>query len=284
MKSPIKVFDAFQIIGFIISVAISIGLIVMKQDTVASVTLGLILATLTQLFDLQIRHSATEERILKASAISESLYKDEPLLEDIQQIVEDYQSVKKNRFDRFELFQLQADAAIDKCRNTLHSMSNGFVLVDRDSPYSLGAEAFHMAKQSLKVVTTMDISQWRENPRSQKYIEAYTATVQRGIDVKRIFVQPVDRIPEILDILEEQRSTGMNVYIVRAEDLSREFNEDFLLMDDRILSKMEFTGHGYIRIERLSVDTTEISQMLERFDLLLRYAKTLETVLKDLRA
>ena len=281
MKSPIKAFDTFQISGFIISVAISLGLIVMKQDTVASVTLGLILAILTQLFDLQIRHGATEERILKASAISESLYKDESLLEDIQQIVEDYQSVKK---DRFELFQLQADAAIDKCRNTLHSMSNGFVLVDRDSPYSLGAEAFHMAKQSLKAVTTMDISQWRENPRSQKYTEAYTATVQRGIDVKRIFVQPVDRIPEILDILEEQRSTGMNVYIVRAEDLSREFNEEFLLMDDRILSKMEFTGYGHIRIERLSIDKTEISQMLERFDLLLRYAKTLDVVLNDIRA
>lgn len=49
MESKVKAVDTFQIVGFIISVGISVGLIAMQIDTVASVTLGLVLATLTQL-------------------------------------------------------------------------------------------------------------------------------------------------------------------------------------------------------------------------------------------
>ncbi len=49
MESKVKAVDTFQIVGFIISVGISVGLIAMQIDTVASVTLGLVLATLMQL-------------------------------------------------------------------------------------------------------------------------------------------------------------------------------------------------------------------------------------------
>lgn len=75
MKLKYTALDTFQIVGFVVSVAISVGLVVSGQDTVASVTLGLVLGTLTQLFDLQIRHSASEERLLQANALSRALYR-----------------------------------------------------------------------------------------------------------------------------------------------------------------------------------------------------------------
>lgn len=70
MKTQFKNLDTLQIIGFIISAGVSTILLIAGQDTVASLTLGFVLAALTQLFDLQKRHSDSEERILKASTLS----------------------------------------------------------------------------------------------------------------------------------------------------------------------------------------------------------------------
>jgi hypothetical protein len=95
MKPRAQLIDVFQIVGFVVSIVISIGLIVIGQDTIPSVTLGLVLAILTQLFDMQMRQSSSEERILKAGLLNQSLYKDEWLLRQIQQIVDSYIIVKK---------------------------------------------------------------------------------------------------------------------------------------------------------------------------------------------
>ena len=103
MKHQPKILDTFQIVGFLISSAISIGFILAGQDTVPSVTLGLILGVLTQLFDLQIRHSDSEQRLLQSNILSHTLYQDEWLLKHIQQIIENYQSVRSGRFKPFKL-------------------------------------------------------------------------------------------------------------------------------------------------------------------------------------
>lgn len=95
MRAQFKNLDTLQIIGFIISAGVSAALLVAGQDTVASLTLGFVLAALTQLFDLQKRYSDSEERILQASALSKVLFRDEWLLKHIRQIVEDYQLVNK---------------------------------------------------------------------------------------------------------------------------------------------------------------------------------------------
>jgi len=68
MKAQLKNLDTFQIIGFVLSAVVSIILLIAKQDTVASTTLGLVLAALTQLFDLQKRHSDSQEQILQRMA------------------------------------------------------------------------------------------------------------------------------------------------------------------------------------------------------------------------
>ena len=76
MKSKIKILDIFQIVGFVTSVFISLLLVSTGQDTIVSVTLGLVLATMVQLFDLQLRQSDSEERLLSATSLNQALYKD----------------------------------------------------------------------------------------------------------------------------------------------------------------------------------------------------------------
>ncbi len=61
MKTETKALDSFQIAGFVISTAISLILVILKQDTILSLILSLILAILIQLFDLQLRQTNSEE-------------------------------------------------------------------------------------------------------------------------------------------------------------------------------------------------------------------------------
>ncbi|MCP4612689.1 MAG: hypothetical protein GY845_28670 [Planctomycetes bacterium] len=225
MKSQLKNLDAIQIVGFVISATVSIGLLIAGQDKVASVTLGFVLAILTQLFDIQKRLSDSEERLLQANALSQALYRDEWLFEHIRQIVEDYQSVRSKWF---ELFKRRAEDAVIECRNVLHSMAEDYLIASPESPFTFGAESLAMAKKSLKAVAAADITYWR-SAHAQKYLQANAEAVKRGVRFTRVFVQTPDTLRGIVDILEQQQSLGIDVYVAFPDSISRELNEDYII-------------------------------------------------------
>ena len=143
MRHLLKMLDPFQIIGFIISTAISMGMILSGQDTIQSVSLGLILAVLVQqfdLFDLQMRLTESKEHILEAGKLTQKLYRDELLLEEVKNIVNDYLQIKSGWFG---LFKRRADGAITECRNILHLMAEGYTYADLTTPFTLGANEYN---------------------------------------------------------------------------------------------------------------------------------------------
>lgn len=149
METKSRVIDTFQIIGFAISTAVAIMLVVAQVDPMQSTLVGLMLAMLTQLFDLQLRHSSSEERLLEANALSQTLYRDPEMLSKIRQMVEDYYSLKHGGFD---LFQLRAEDAVDECHRVLRSMAAGTMEPPPRSQFTLSLTSFKFAKTSLKQV------------------------------------------------------------------------------------------------------------------------------------
>jgi len=63
MKNLFKYLDPFQIVGFSLSVAISVYLIRATDDPPISLLIGLALGIAIQLFDLQVRLMASSERL-----------------------------------------------------------------------------------------------------------------------------------------------------------------------------------------------------------------------------
>jgi len=63
MKNFFKYLDPLQLIGFGLSVIVSLALITAGQDTVISLLIGLALGIVTQLFDLQVRFNVSLERL-----------------------------------------------------------------------------------------------------------------------------------------------------------------------------------------------------------------------------
>ena len=91
MKTLSKNVDGLQIIGFIISFLVAIGLwfATEKKEPIASLILGFSLAAFTQGLDMQKRLTDSEERVLKAYKLSTELQRNEMLGDQIQNIVFD---------------------------------------------------------------------------------------------------------------------------------------------------------------------------------------------------
>jgi hypothetical protein len=269
MKPRAQLIDVFQIVGFVVSIVISIGLIVIGQDTIPSVTLGLVLAILTQLFDMQMRQSSSEERILKAGLLNQSLYKDEWLLRQIQQIVDSYIIVKKTGF---ELFEIRAKDVVTECHNVLHGLADGYMIAAPRSPYSFGTKGISGAKKSVKAASIADFSYWKTNY-AQSYLKANKDTLERGVKIIRVFIADRKTLESISDVLQTQKEMGIEVHTAVIDDIPNQLIEDTLIVDDKIFSRGELTSDGKLREIRLTIDAVEVQQAVTRFDALLRHSE-----------
>ena len=139
MKSAFRGLDTFQVAGFLLWAGVSIGLLLIGQDTLSSIILGFVLATLTQLFDVQKQIGEVEERVLNSTKLGQQLYKNDWLYSYIEEIVKDYNTVENSWF---EIFTEGAKDRIVVCRNQLHSLAEGYIvggLGDRFSPVASGS-------------------------------------------------------------------------------------------------------------------------------------------------
>jgi len=272
-----------QIVGFIISAGVSAVLLIAGQDTVASLTLGFVLAALTQLFDIQKRHSDSEERILKASALSEALFRDEWLLKRIRQIVEDYQSVNKSEVQR-EFFLERARAAIEDCSNTLAGLSKGRVTITREEQMVVLEELLRTAHMQARAVSYITFREWWQTPVGKSYLQENERAVKRGVHITRIFVAPKNRINELKELVIEHLKVGVEVYIAIEEEQPPELLESYLIVDESVVSKSQIILGGQFQKAYITADPYEVQKMIHNFNWLLRNSRKAEDVFRLMQA
>lgn len=274
MKSAFKNLDTIQLVGFLTSAFASLALLFTGQDELSSVTLGFVLAAFTQMFDIQKRLGDSEERLLRANALSQTLYKDEKLLKKIEGVVNDYQRVKTWRF---ELFDQCADNELTECWDVMHSLAEGHMTVGDRSPFAFGASGIKYAKASLKVVTTSGKSFWN-NVHGETYLLANTEALKQGVKITRIFLNSSADLQDMYDVMKRQQDMGIDVYVLSTDETPKQLHEDFVLMDDRFLNKAEFTGTGRIKQWIQSIDPVEVEQSCKKFNIIMRSARKLTAI------
>jgi len=277
MKTQFKNLDTLQIIGFIISAGVSTILLIAGQDTVASLTLGFVLAALTQLFDLQKRHSDSEERILKASTLSELLFRDEWLLKRIQQLIEDYQSVNKSEVQR-EFFLEKARTAIDDCSSTLAGLSKGHVSITRAEQMVVLEELLRTARVQARGVSYIAFREWWQTQIGKSYLQENERAVKRGVHIIRIFVAPKDRLHELKELVIEHCKAGVEVYVAIEEEQPPELLESYLIVDESIVSRSQIILGGQFQGANVTTDPFEVKKMIHNFNWLLRNSRKAEDV------
>lgn len=277
MKSSFKNLDAFQIVGFVISAIVSVALLVAGQDTVASITLGFVLAALTQLFDLQKRHSDSEERTLQANALGQALYRDEWLLNQVQQIVDGFQSVNKGEIRR-EFFVENARAAISECRNTLSGLSKGHISITHEEQMVVLAELIRTAHEQARAVSYIDFESWWHSEIGISYLLENERAVKGGIHIRRIFVASRDKIHELKELIYEHHRAGVEVWVAVQEEQPNELLESYLIVDESIVSKSHLMLGGQFQGAYVTADSYEVKKMIHNFNWLLHNSRKAEDV------
>ena len=277
MKAQFKNLDTLQIVGFIISASVSAALLFAGQDTVASLTLGFVLAALTQLLDLQKRHSDSEERILQASALNEALFRDEWLLKHTQQIIEDYQSVNKGEVQQEFLLE-KARTAIDDCSSILAGLSKGHVSITREEQMVVLEELLRTARVQARAVSYIAFKEWWQTQVGRNYLQENERAVKKGIHITRILVAPKDRFHELKELAIEHRKTGVEVYVAIEEEQPPELLESYLIVDESIVSKSQIILGGQFQRANVTAELYEVKKMIHNFNWLLRNSRKAEDV------
>jgi hypothetical protein len=277
MESRSRVIDTFQIVGFAISTGVAIALVVTQVDPMQSTVIGLMLAILTQLFDLQLRHSSSEERVLQANALSQTLYRDPELLSKVRHMVEDYYAIKNGWFD---LFKLRAEDALSECHSVLRSIAGGTMEPPPRSNFTLSVTGFKFAQTSLKQVTDFAaIKDAVEGVRGW-YVKSWAEVASRGVHMTMVLILSRENLK---DILVQTRTDAMptGTYIALSDELPTELDENYLIVDDRVVSFSERRADGTLGERTVSIIPVEVERMVKRFDQVLRYARRSEDVLAE---
>jgi hypothetical protein len=272
-----RVIDTFQIVGFAVSTGVAITLVVMQVDPMQSTIIGLMLAILTQLFDIQLRHSRSEERILEANALSQTLYRDPSFLKKVREMVEDYYAIGEGWFD---LFKLRAEDALSECHSILRSIAGGTMVPPAGGQFSLSSTRFQYAQTSLKQV--IDLAGIRDAVEGVRewYARLVEEAVARGVAMRTVIILSREELKEDLARAQQEWRTEVpaDTYFALSNELPADLDENYMIMDDRVVGFLERRADGTFGKETISIVPVEVERMVKRFDRVLRYAKRPEEV------
>ena len=280
METNARPIDTFQIIGFAASTLLAIILVLARIDPMQATITGLILAVFVQLFDLQLRDSRSEARLIQANALSQALYHDPDLLAKMRQIVDNYYAVRSSWF---ELYRARAEHAVSDCLRVLHSMANGSMEPAPGSQFTLSASALQIAQKSIKQVTDFSTIRWAPEGVRNWYSRSWAEAAERGVQMTLVLVLSRQDLAAMLAEAGTV-STPVGTHVALSDELPPDLDENYLIVDDRVISISERRADGTAGEKTVSIVPMEVERMVKRFDQALRYARSAEEVLHEVRA
>ena len=267
MKAKFHFLDPIITIGIIVSIAMAIILVLVGQDSVISILIGLVITTITLIIDVIARLKESEKNILQSSVLGISLANDPGLLFSLQQIVKDYLAVKNHRY---KVFSLGATHALEECHNVMHGLVEGHMTVSPLSYFSFGRSGIDQTIDTMKTVQYANPSYWRTKY-GEKYFQSNLEAIKRGVKITRIWLQNQGSLDNYRDVIEAQEAAGIRVLVALLDEVPLELHGDYLIADDEMLVKLDLSLDGNSKAESIYIDPIEVQRAINSFDLLLRY-------------
>jgi hypothetical protein len=229
------------------------------------------------------RITAAQDISLSANALNRKIYTDEPALQDIRQIADDYFSIK----GKWPLFPLRAERAIADCKSVLQQLVTGTMKAEFDSSFKLGADTLDKyVKGSVKAISVARPEYWQKG-RSDRYQEANKNAIDRNVKITRVFVYDRVTLREIKDVLEKQKAMGVEVHVgfvdevpvelsPKVSKMPSQYRKDIVVFDDCVAGIYELTPEGDYREQQITIDPAEVGRIVEMFKQVLQHAPALD--------
>jgi hypothetical protein len=190
-------------------------------------------------------------------------------------MVEDYYYIMDGWL---ELFKIRADDILGECHRVLRSMAGGTMEPPQRSQFTLSVNGLKLAQKSLKQVT--DFAAIRDAVEGVRgwYSNAWAETAARGVTMTMVLVLSREDLKDMI-AQAETVPTPVGTYIALTDELPQELDENYLIVDDRVVGHSERLADGTLGERTISIIPIEVERMVKRFDQALRYARRAEDLL-----
>jgi hypothetical protein len=142
----------------------------------------------------------------------------------------------------------------------------------------LSVSALGDAKSSIKQVTDfISIKGAPEGVRAW-YTRSWSEAADRGVQMEMVLIISREHFNEMV---AAARTIKMPVgsYIAISDELPPELDENYLIVDDRVVSYSERRTDGTVGERLISIIPIDVERMVKRFTQTLRYARKAEDIL-----
>jgi N-dimethylarginine dimethylaminohydrolase len=155
-------------------------------------------------------------------------------------------------------------------------MAEGHLSIPLGSKFEYNLEGIRQAQNSVKAVAYAMPSWWR-SPAGQRYQQENFAVVKRGVTFIRVFLQERRILQEYEDVIEAQAKAGITVYTADPKQCPQELLGDYVIIDDRILVRLELALDGHPWEECITIEPVQVSKAVKQFEDLLYLAEAFDS-------
>ena len=271
--------DNLAIGGVAFSVLLSVVLVILGLSTTDSAIIGLVTIVISLILDVLVRQEKNHRSLVKALGLSQEMIADSHLFDSMSSVAKDYKTVVAAVPHR--LFVDRAKHGLSECRDIMHDLVEGFMVVPPLSEFSFGLNGLGDVKKSLRATSYVDAERFWNSVAGEKYFQSNVNLANRGVRVTRIFIGDRNTLGRSKEIILRHRSSGIHVLLALSDELPLELCEDYLIADESILVQLELTRPGIARTERLSINPQEVGRAVSRFNRLVAAAHVYEEVFPD---
>ena len=260
--------DPIILIGIVISITISVGMIILGNDSVQSFIVGLLSTLLTLLVDIIARLQRTEANLLEAAKFSH-IISDEALSPVLQELAKLYDSIKQHRFP---VYIKIADDNLQESISQLRNLSAGDITFSSRAIYDYTDKGIKEAKNNIKVTSFANEMDYWRSISGKKYLTLNQEAVKRGVKITRMFAMTYEQAIQHIDVLKEQEKAGINVLVIRPDKIDKEI----LLVDDKILIEYHEEPASQKRLQSLILEPVKVRRMVDEFVHLIQSGRTIK--------
>jgi hypothetical protein len=263
-KGIVKWIDPILLVGLFISILISIGMVLVGNDTINSFIVGLLSTIITLLVDLITRLNRAEQNVIETQKFAQILMSG-PISQDMQMLARDYEIIEG--YD-FELYRRIAIDSISQCKQRFREIAAGAVVIPDMSVYHYNVEGIQQAQRSIKVTHISSLNYWISDA-GQKFLEAGRAVLKRGIETTIVFAISDEQVQESRNILDMINKSKIRVFTTKPKRIDQEF----MLIDDKVLLQYEYDKNEDIWKTRIILDSDEVDRAVVSWHHILDFAK-----------
>jgi hypothetical protein len=264
--------DPWIVAGIIISILVGVIMVLIGKDEVDSLIVGLLLTILTLMLDIFRSFKSHEQLLMENFSLSDDPW----LYSKVKDIFSSWKRIKSEVRDDF--FLDKSRDVIEQCTRTISDLSKGRITLNMVDEILVASDLIKRSKKYARAVSHISFDNWWRSEIGQQYLKDNIAMIEKDINIIRIFIIPRSKIEDMRDLIQKQHEEKIQVWIAIEEDQAIELLESYLIVDDKIVTKSQFTLGGRSRGAYVTADENEVRNTIQNFNWLLRNSREAEKV------